>query len=233
MTSWRQVFYDQELNENVPYAKHAISIDENRADFARVEWSFAKATRARDIRDEDNNIHFEQLWFCGNHADVGGGYPENECRLSDITLDWMLKCASAIPNGILYDPRVLKLSPSSDGWQHDEVKAGLGLLTTLTGRSWSKGERILRETDSEPLSNAAMHPSVYRRFDRRKVPVYDERKPYRPNTLRAHVDFARYYEEGAKFPADSAAHATAWSALPEDRAARTLELAATIAFPRT
>jgi hypothetical protein len=80
-------------------------------------------------------------------------------RLSDITLDWMLKCASTIPSGILYDPRVLKLSPSPDGWQHDEAKAGLGLLTTLTGCSWTKGERILRETESEPLSNAAMHPS--------------------------------------------------------------------------
>jgi hypothetical protein len=77
------------------------------------------------------------------------GYPENECRLSDITLDWMFKCASTIPGGILYDPRVLKLSPSPDGWQHDEVKAGLGLLTKLTGRSWTKGERILREKQEQ------------------------------------------------------------------------------------
>jgi hypothetical protein len=232
MTSWRQVFYDQELNENIPYAKHAISIDENRADFARVEWSFARAAKKRPARDEENNVHFEQVWFAGNHADVGGGYPENECRLSDITLDWMLKCASTIPGGILYDPRVLKLSPSPDGWQHDEVKAGLGLLTKLTRRSWTKGERILVETDREPLSKSTMHLSVYRRFDRRKVPIYDERKAYRPNTLRAHVDFARYYEEGAASPADSTEHSTAASALPKDRMARQKEEAQTIAFPR-
>jgi hypothetical protein len=32
-------FYDTTLNVNVGYAKHAISIDENRADFARVKWN--------------------------------------------------------------------------------------------------------------------------------------------------------------------------------------------------
>ena len=32
---------------------------------------------------------FRQVWFAGNHSDIGGSYPENESRLSDITLDWM------------------------------------------------------------------------------------------------------------------------------------------------
>jgi hypothetical protein len=77
-----------------------------------------------------------------------------------------------------------------------------------------------------------MHPSVYRRFDRRKVPIYDERKPYRPNTLRAHIDFARYYEPGATFPADSTDHSTAASAFPKDRMMRQSEEAQAIAFPR-
>jgi hypothetical protein len=77
-----------------------------------------------------------------------------------------------------------------------------------------------------------MHPSVYKRFDRRKVPIYDERKPYRPNTLRAHIDFARYYEPGATFPADSTDHSTAASAFPKDRMMRQSEEAQAIAFPR-
>ena len=38
-TRGKHKFYDTPLNVNVGYAKHAISIDENRADFARVGWT--------------------------------------------------------------------------------------------------------------------------------------------------------------------------------------------------
>ena len=63
-------FYDTTLNPNVGYAKHAISIDENRADFKRVPWS-PSASKAG--RDPHGNLYFEQIWFPGVHADVGGG----------------------------------------------------------------------------------------------------------------------------------------------------------------
>jgi len=33
----------------------------------------------------------EQVWFCGMHSDVGGGYPRNE--LSSVTLLWMMRHA--------------------------------------------------------------------------------------------------------------------------------------------
>jgi hypothetical protein len=103
---WMQ-FYDYDLNPNVGYARHAISIDENRKNFKRVEWYSVKDT----ARDEYGLQWFEQVWFAGNHADIGGGYPENEARLSDIALDWMLKWAKVIPDGLKYDDRVLKLWP--------------------------------------------------------------------------------------------------------------------------
>ena len=70
----------------------AISIDENRANFARVPWHSVKQTS----RDERGLQWFEQVWFSGVHADVGGGYPENESRLSDFTLNWMLQWAILI-----------------------------------------------------------------------------------------------------------------------------------------
>lgn len=39
VTQWRLRFYDKSLNPRVQFAKHAMSIDENRKDFSRVEWS--------------------------------------------------------------------------------------------------------------------------------------------------------------------------------------------------
>ena len=68
---------------------------------------------------------FKQVWFAGNHSDIGGSYAENESRLSDISLKWMVEEAQSIPNGIIVDNRFLNLSPDSLGGQHDECKSGI------------------------------------------------------------------------------------------------------------
>jgi len=200
-TELYQKFYDYTLNPNIPYAKHAISIDENRRDFRRVGWD--PTTSDRPIRDEEGNIFFEQVWFPGNHGDIGGGYEENESRLSDITLRWMLNAATGIPYPIRFDPSVLVTHPVSDGRRHDEVKTGFGIVTSLTGITWGIEHRKL------PSNDAPMHKSVYERFDLPKAFEYDGWKPYRPVTLRAHVDFAEYYEPGTRFPATALSGATA------------------------
>jgi len=189
---WMQ-FYDYDLNPNVGYARHAISIDENRKNFRRVPWYSTKDTS----RDEHGIQWFEQVWFAGNHSDIGGSFPENEARLSDITLDWMLEWATVVPGGLKHDDRVLKVWPNPEGIQHDEVRTGFGLITKLTGFTWPKQERKL------PSPDAVVHRSVYRRFDLRAVQVYDVMRPYRPNALAKHKDFEPYYQPDAAFPADS------------------------------
>jgi uncharacterized protein (DUF2235 family) len=187
-----QKFYDYTLDDHVGYAKHAISIDENRKDFARVHWG--KKNTQRPSRNPDGNIWFEQVWFSGNHADIGGGYDENESRLSDITLKWMLTWATIIPDEMRHDSSVLNLHAQSDGMQHDECKAGLGLVTKLTGKTWPEEHRKL-PGDKAPY-DAIMHRSVYDRFDALDVLQYDVTKPYRPNTLEQHIDFMGGYKPG-------------------------------------
>jgi hypothetical protein len=155
------------------------------------------------IRDEKGNIYFEQVWFPGNHSDVGGGYEENESRLSDITLHWMLDAATVIPNPVKFDLGVLVTHPLPDGRCHDEVKSGFGIVTTFTGITWKEQHRKL------PSNDAPMHKTVYDRFDLPKAFEYDSWKAYRPETLRDHVDFARFYPIGAPFPASSLNGATA------------------------
>ena len=140
--------------------------------------------------------------------DIGGGYEENECRLSDATLRWMITAATTIPHPIELDRDVLITHPSPDGRSHDEVKSGLG-ITTLTGWTWAEQQRDLPVDKKTKISKATMHESVYRRFDLRKAFEYDAWAPYRPRTLRNHVDFARYYEPDATFPATSLRSATA------------------------
>jgi uncharacterized protein (DUF2235 family) len=210
-TNLYQRFYDYTLNPNVPYAKHAISIDENRRDFKRVGWDPGQTNRPE--RDENGNVFFEQVWFPGNHADIGGGYEENESRLSDAALRWMLVAATSTPYPIKFDADVLKTYPIPTGRSHNEVKVGVGLITTLTGATWAERHREL------PSPSAPMHKSVYERFDSIAALEYDQWIPYRPEILRDHVDFERFYKTGASFPATSLSTATAIADDPKLRLA--------------
>ena len=167
-------FYDQTLNPNVSYARHSLSIDEARADFDRVPWG-----SPRDSRDTQPPW-LEQVWFAGNHSDVGGSYPENEARLSDISLEWMTNEARSLPNGIIIDKGVLHLYPSPAGMQHDETKTSV----------FRYARRKIRSVPAD----APLHPSVFERFDVPAVLHYDVMAAYRPEGLRNHHRCRQYYE---------------------------------------
>ena len=97
------------------------SIDEDRASFPRVPWGSPKHWRDAG---PGNPGWFKQLWFAGNHSDIGGSYPENKSRLSDIALQWMhCQEAQAVPEGMKIDPSMLRLYPDPLGPLHDERAA--------------------------------------------------------------------------------------------------------------
>jgi uncharacterized protein (DUF2235 family) len=175
LTTFRQKFYDQSLDPRVGYARHAISIDERRADFKRVKWGDRWIQRPV-------MPHLEQLWFAGNHADIGGGYPENESRLSDIALQWMVEAASVKlgDEGLILDTSVLRINPDESGMQHDETRS---LAFRLAGKS-----------DRDPVPEATLHPSVAKRFALEGVLQYDVVASYRPEALRGHTKFPDAYK---------------------------------------
>ena len=66
---------------------------------------------ARPDKDAQGIDTFQQYWFAGNHSDIGGGYAENESRLSDITMGWMIEAAEKIEDGIKIDKSVFNSIP--------------------------------------------------------------------------------------------------------------------------
>ena len=163
--------YETHLNENIMHARHALAIDERRRAFDRVPWggTYSKA--------QEENHSFEQLWFAGDHSDVGGSYPENESRLSDISLRWMLEAAASA--GLKYNPTVLQLYPDATGPQHDEARSSFFRFFP----------KILRNIpDGAPL-----HTSVIERFKSSQILDYDTMKSYRPDNLRQHQDVKDFY----------------------------------------
>jgi hypothetical protein len=170
-------FYDKSLNTNVGWARHALAIDEHRAAFDRVPWGNKGAEFPP--RGEGNPLWLKQFWFAGNHSDIGGSYPENESRLSDIALQWILEETQKVPEPLIVDHSVLRVYPSAAGMQHDECR----------GRLFKYAKKI----DRSLVKDATLHPSVYERFNLPCVLHLDELKPYRPTALSIHEKLAGFY----------------------------------------
>ncbi len=109
-------------------------------------------------------------------------YPENESRLSDIALGWMVHAASEAlcDEGLIMDLSVLAMRPGADGMQHDETRS---LAFRLAGKS-----------DRDPVPEATLHPTVVDRFLLPGVLQYDVVALYRPEALRGHNDFPGAYD---------------------------------------
>ncbi len=196
LARYRMAFYDTRLHYAVRYARHALSIDENRKKFACVPW---EEDHAGDGAAADPRIppRLRQMWFAGSHSDIGGSYPETESRLSDIALAWMVEEALGLPDPILVDRSVLQLYPDSAGPQHDERKAFIAacpgwvvrlalLFMDVSKFGWEEGHRHVPE-------DALLHPSVLERFGHVAVMIHGDMVPYRPRALRRHRDVRGYY----------------------------------------
>ena len=65
---------------NIMRGYHALAIDECRAPFLPVMW---------DESDLPEHQTIEQVWFCGVHSNVGGGYPKPGVSL--VAFEWLVE----------------------------------------------------------------------------------------------------------------------------------------------
>jgi len=184
LANWSMKFYDNKLNRRVRFARHALSIDEARVDFERVIWEFDGDATAR--KPDDPEL-LRQVWFAGDHSDIGGSYSENESRLSDNALAWMLQQLNELEYPILLDNSVLRVYPSPTGRQHDECRRAFAAPWRYLGFKWKVKHRVIE-------NDAPLHQSVMDRFAAEAVLDYDVMRPYRPISLRNHNAVHQYYE---------------------------------------
>lgn len=185
--SWGLKHYDLFLDNLVPYARHAISIDENRKNFPRVEWGLAKDYQ---VTAHQEPAWLKQVWFAGNHSDIGGSYPEDESRLSDIALQWMIEQNEEIPHPVIFNQKILNLFPLSNGIQHCEIKS----LREMWPNWWPEKLRFSWPMETRSMDEgAALHHTVIERFDYENTNDYGNYKQYRPESLRNHKRVKKYY----------------------------------------
>jgi uncharacterized protein (DUF2235 family) len=77
-------------NAQVDLVRHAVAIDERRPPFQLTGWS-DRVLRESKLTDAQIAKRVKEVWFCGDHSDVGGGHPDSLCdAFTKASFDWML-----------------------------------------------------------------------------------------------------------------------------------------------
>jgi uncharacterized protein (DUF2235 family) len=143
-------FHNFRLSRSVENAYQALALDDKRLTFHPLLWD-------REIAEYQN---MKQVWFCGAHTDVGGGYKEKE--LSDIPLVWMMQ--KAVMHGLkIYKEHEIEINQGINGIMHDSREGFPKNLYRKKMRSWNK------ETHGIPI----IHQSV----EQRKLNKKNEKDP--------------------------------------------------------
>ncbi|MBI1206460.1 MAG: hypothetical protein GC191_04130 [Azospirillum sp.] len=128
-------------NPGIAIGRHAVSIDENRAFFRTNLWQPSADPARQGPKD------LLEVWFPGDHGDVGGGHPEPESGLSKIALKWMLDEAAAAGLA-LDDAKVARMlgqtgdryaRPDPQAPAHDPMTPWWRLLEYVPKPHWEKG----------------------------------------------------------------------------------------------
>ena len=124
-------------NCSVEGVRHAVSLHERRALFKVTGWG-------------DRHQAVKEVWFAGDHSDVGGGHPSGNSPLADVSLRWML--GEATNAG-------LRLNPAKRADVGElEVRSRDALAAAPHDLWWRNGYWVL---DHPPESNCSM-PCIHR-----------------------------------------------------------------------
>jgi uncharacterized protein (DUF2235 family) len=161
--------------------RHAIAIDERRQMFDVNRWTEGQDFQPNPFGSKGPQ-DIKQVWFAGNHSDVGGGYPEAESGLAKFPLSWLILEAKAqglrINTGmfnhlIMGQPRAggtrTYVPPDVTAKLHDSMTGAWKLVNAiLPGPGsrfipqgalvhWSVIERIAKVTDYKPKNIPAVY----------------------------------------------------------------------------
>jgi uncharacterized protein (DUF2235 family) len=90
-------FHDTLLSSLVKSARHAVALDERRVFYKPALWDNLEASRDHEgLNKGDRSARrpYQQVWFTGNHAIVGGSAPKARA-LTGQSLQWIAEGAQA------------------------------------------------------------------------------------------------------------------------------------------
>ncbi|MCV2489844.1 DUF2235 domain-containing protein [Geodermatophilus sp. YIM 151500] len=145
----RYRFHDVTLNPFIAHARQAVALDEFRGPFAPTLWS--EPAEEQDIR---------QVWFPGDHSDVGGGRPAT--GLSDGALLWMMREATDAV-GLAFDKTTtddIRPDPLADLGDGDTLPGPAGVIADAL---FQPRPRAVPLINPEEPADPSVHESAYLR----------------------------------------------------------------------
>lgn len=160
-------FHDTMLSSMVKSARHAVALDERRVFYRPALWDNLEASRddpGLNRGDRTENRPYQQVWFTGTHAIVGGSAPKAR-KLTGQSLRWIAQGAADAGLQIEVDD-LLDAQPDPLADSHSLQQPPF--LYTVAGNllKWRMGP-------GHPID---LHPSADARVK--------ARRDYRPRSLR-------------------------------------------------
>lgn len=147
-------FHNTDLGDNVEYAIHAVAMDEIRGSFSPTLWT-----------NFENDSKRKQVWFPGEHGDVGGG--RKESGLSDGALLWMIEQAKDA--GLIFKEQMVKqIKPDPSGFTHNPTT---GLFKMF--RTQPRNIPLIHPSNSDVI-----HSSVFMRQENPPISIDSYRKTH-------------------------------------------------------
>ncbi|EOD79923.1 hypothetical protein D515_01056 [Grimontia indica] len=167
-------WHDTKLSRSVLNAFHAVALDEHRAAYDTALWTLPVGSE--ETRDPKK---VEQRWFIGAHANVGGGYKNDE--LKQIPFKWMAEKAQDKGlvldlSRVVFDQDAWKTSPRDS---YEEFLKGLyGMFRRFRGKGDDQGRFYRAYAGNKPdelkAVNVSVDESVWKKW---------KAEGYRPKTL--------------------------------------------------
>lgn len=145
------LFKNLDVPYNVLQAYHMVALDETRD-------SFEPTLMEPDPIKPERII---EVWFSGNHANVGGGYATD--KLSDVTLDFMLRHVSS---GYAHDEAMKPGEDNSWGLYLSAVKKN------KRGEPGGGKKKDIVEIDPDPLGELRMSTGIQYSYAPRRLPLH-------------------------------------------------------------
>lgn len=135
---WPISFRNRVCSSVVEHVCHALSLDDERRTYHPLRFD---QTRRLDLEGSGNQTDgpkIKEVWFAGVHADIGGGYPDDEASLEPLI--WMIDEAKK-EGLIVIDEKVHELDSrrSKNALIHDS-RSGMKSAYRYTPRPVESGE---------------------------------------------------------------------------------------------
>jgi uncharacterized protein (DUF2235 family) len=69
-------WHDTSLSDRIEHAFQALALDEDRTPFSPAVWE--------RFGDDEQKTDLRQVWFPGNHGNIGGGWPDQGVANSSL-----------------------------------------------------------------------------------------------------------------------------------------------------